>query len=70
MFDDVFTIYNNYLHLIDYYLEYGENYGDTLELIRLYEEKLINILGENNCFNNKLVRSRCKDRKKIIESKG
>ena len=37
---EVLTLYKNYLYAIEVYREYGEIYGDTKELIKMYEEKL------------------------------
>ena len=37
---DVLMIYNNYLHTLQYRKEFGDKYGDTEELIKIYEKKL------------------------------
>lgn len=37
---DLLIIYKNYLHSIMYRKEYKDKYGDTIELIKMYEEKL------------------------------
>lgn len=37
---DILTIYKNYLYAIEMYREFGDIYGDTKELINMYEEKL------------------------------
>ena len=37
---DILTIYSNYLHTLEYNNEYGDKYGDSLELIKFYEERL------------------------------
>ena len=42
---DIYIIYNNYLHALEIRKQYGDNYGDTDEIINMFEE----ILKENNC---------------------
>lgn len=37
---DLLTIYHNYLYSLQVREEYGNIYGDTDELISMYEEKL------------------------------
>ena len=37
---DKLTIYRNYLATLEYNKEYGDKYGDTKELIEIYERKL------------------------------
>ena len=38
--NDILTIYQNYLHALQFKEEYGDIYGDTEEIIQLYEEEL------------------------------
>ena len=37
---DKLTLYRNYLATLEYNKEYGNKYGDTKELIEIYEKKL------------------------------
>ena len=37
---DKLELYLNYLRAIQYHQEYGDKYGDTKELIEIYEKKL------------------------------
>lgn len=37
---DLLEIYKNYLYALKTREEYGEKYGDTDELIKMYEEQL------------------------------
>ena len=37
---DKLTLYRNYLATLEYNKEYGNKYGDTKELIEMYEKKL------------------------------
>ena len=37
---DVITLYINYLHALETYREFGDRYGDTIEIIEMYQEKL------------------------------
>lgn len=37
---DQLELYRNYLATLQYHQEYGDKYGDTEELIKIYEEKL------------------------------
>ena len=37
---DKLTLYRNYLATLEYHQEYGNKYGDTKELIEIYEKKL------------------------------
>ena len=37
---DTLEMYRNYLATLQYHQEYGDRYGDTQELIEMYEEKL------------------------------
>ena len=37
---DKLTLYRNYLATLEYHKEYGDKYGDTKELIEIYERKL------------------------------
>ena len=37
---DLLMLYRNYLFAIQERREYGDKYGDTDELMRMYEEKL------------------------------
>ena len=37
---DKLTIYRNYLTALEYHQEYGDKYGDTKELIEMYEKRL------------------------------
>ena len=37
---DKLELYLNYLRAIQYHQEYGDKYGDTKELIEIYERKL------------------------------
>lgn len=37
---DLFTIYKNYLYSLKIKEEYGSKYGDTNEIIKMYEEEL------------------------------
>jgi hypothetical protein len=37
---DLLTLYRNYLFAIQERQEYGDKYGDTDELMQMYEEKL------------------------------
>lgn len=38
---EILIIYRNYLFALQEREEYGDKYGDTDELIKMYEEKLI-----------------------------
>lgn len=37
---DIYILYKNYLTSIQYHKEFGEKYGDTLDLILSYEHQL------------------------------
>ena len=37
---DLLMTYNNYLHSLQYREEFGSKYGDTKELIKMYEKVL------------------------------
>lgn len=37
---DILITYRNYLATLQYHQEYGDKYGDTQELIEMYERKL------------------------------
>lgn len=37
---EIIDKYRNYLHSIEYNKEYGELYGDTSALLRMYEKQL------------------------------
>lgn len=37
---DLLKTYRNYLYSIQYRKEFGSKYGDTLELIKVYEKEL------------------------------
>lgn len=37
---EIIDKYRNYLHSIEYNREYGELYGDTSALLRMYEKQL------------------------------
>lgn len=37
---DLLMLYRNYLALIEHHEEYGDRYGDTQELIKIYEREL------------------------------
>ena len=41
--DDLLTFYMNYLHALEIKKQFGDIYGDTDELINMYEKKLENI---------------------------
>lgn len=49
---ELLTLYKLYLYALREREEYGDKYGDTDELIKMYEEKLIKekvkIKGDNN----------------------
>lgn len=53
--ENIIEIYNNYIHLIQNNQEYGDKYGDTKELIEIYEKKLIKakILKESDRYKTK-----------------
>lgn len=44
--NNLLTIYRNYLFAIEERLLYGEKYGDTNEMMEIYEKKLENILNK------------------------
>ena len=37
---DLYVLYRNYIFSINEIEEYGDKYGDTKEIIQMYEEKL------------------------------
>ena len=41
---NILEIYRNYLFLVQTREEYGDKYGDTEELQKIYEKKLENVL--------------------------
>ena len=50
---DTLEMYRNYLYALQERQEYGDKYGDTDELVEMYEEKLkIKKLGGKNETNN------------------
>ena len=42
--EDLINLYLNYLHSIEERKLYGDKYGDTEKLIKMYEEKLNKVL--------------------------
>ncbi len=45
---DMLILYRNYLFALSEREEYGDKYGDTEELIEMYEMKLKNIIDKEN----------------------
>ena len=52
---DKLELYLNYLRAIQYHQEYGDKYGDTKELIEIYEKKLE--IKKDERKNNKVYRN-------------
>ena len=50
---DIYIIYKNYLHALEIRKQYGDQYGDTDEIINMFEE----ILKENN-YQGLIIRKR------------
>ena len=46
---ELLILYRNYIFALQTREEYGDKYGDTDEIIKIYEKKL-GIKGENNDF--------------------
>ena len=42
--ENIEELYLNYMRALDYREKYGDKYGDTEEMIKLYEKKLEKIL--------------------------
>ena len=42
---ELLTIYRNYLYSLEARKEFGDKYGDSDELIDIYEKKLIKTIG-------------------------
>jgi hypothetical protein len=42
--EDIYKLYLNYMKSIEARKEYGDKYGDTEELIKMYEKKLEDLI--------------------------
>ncbi len=45
---DLFELYRNYIFSIEERKEYGDQYGDTEEILSIYEKKLEKVLKKEN----------------------
>lgn len=52
---DLLKIYRNYLFLLQNNEKHGDKYGDTEELIKIYEKKLAKVLGKEQYEERRII---------------
>ena len=59
---DLLKTYRNYLFSLQTRAEYGDKYGDTDELIKIYEKKLAKVLGKEKYEERRIIGTREENR--------
>ena len=52
---DLLELYRNYLFAVQNRAKYGDKYGDTEELIKIYEKKLAKVLGKEQYEERRII---------------
>lgn len=59
---DLLELYRNYLFAVQNRAKYGDKYGDTEEIIKMYEKKLAKVLCKENHEERRIIGTREEDR--------
>lgn len=59
---DLLELYRNYLFSLQNRAKYGDKYGDTEEIIKMYEKKLAKVLCKENHEERRIIGTREEDR--------
>lgn len=59
---DLLELYRNYLFAVQNREKYGDKYGDTEEIIKMYEKKLAKVLCKENHEERRIIGTREEDR--------
>lgn len=59
---DLLELYRNYLFAVQNRAKHGDKYGDTEEIINMYERKLAKVLCKENHEERRIIGTREEDR--------